>query len=37
MMSLILIVPVAVYLVMRSRLWNLLRSLPDSNDDLVYY
>jgi len=37
MLALILIVPVAVYLVVRSKLWSLLRTLPASNDDLTFY
>lgn len=37
MLALILIVPVAAYLVMRSKLWSLLRSLPASNDDLTFH
>lgn len=37
MIALILIVPVAAYFLVRSKLWCLLRSLPASNDDLTYY
>lgn len=37
MWTLLLIIPAALYCVVRSDLWSILRALPDTNDDLVYY
>lgn len=37
MMTLLLLIPVAAYLVYHSRLACVLRSLPNNNDDFVLF
>lgn len=37
MAALLLIIPVAVFIAARSKLWSLLRGLPSQNEDFIHF
>lgn len=37
MVTLLLIVPVAVFITARSKLWSILRRLPSQNEDFIHF
>lgn len=37
MVSLLLMIPLAVFVVARSKLWRLLRALPSQNEDFIHF
>ncbi len=37
MITLLLIIPVAVFMAARSKLWGVLRRLPSQNDDFIHF
>ena len=37
MVTLLLIIPVAVFMAVRSKLWSVLRGLPSQNEDFIHF
>ena len=37
MVALLLIIPLAVFIAARSKLWGILRQLPSENEDFIHF